>query len=48
MEVLDAGNTIETLGLPSLRELSTFGALSDEVIVDLLTNGVVKRYAKGE
>ncbi|MDH3633445.1 MAG: Crp/Fnr family transcriptional regulator [Gammaproteobacteria bacterium] len=48
MDILDAGKTIETLGLPYLRELSTFGALSDEFIVDLLNNGVVKRYAKGE
>jgi len=48
MEILDADETIENLGLPRLRELSTFGALCDEVIVDLLTNGVVKRYTRGE
>jgi signal-transduction protein with cAMP-binding, CBS, and nucleotidyltransferase domain len=48
MDILDAGKTIETLGLPYLRELSTFGALSDEVIIDLLKNGTIKRYAKGE
>ena len=48
MKVLDAGKTVESLGLPYLRELSSFGALSDEVIVDLLTNGIIKCYAKGE
>ncbi len=48
MEILDAHETIETLGLPYLRELSTFGALSDEVIVDMLTNGLIRRFAKGE
>jgi CRP-like cAMP-binding protein len=48
MQILDATEVIEKLGLPYLRELSTFGALSDPVIVDLLTNGVIKRFAKGE
>jgi signal-transduction protein with cAMP-binding, CBS, and nucleotidyltransferase domain len=48
MEVLDAAEVIETLGLPYLRELSTFGALSDEIIADMLTNGVIKRFEKGE
>jgi len=48
MQILDATEVIEKLGLPYLRELSTFGALSDPVIVDLLTNGVIKRFARGE
>jgi signal-transduction protein with cAMP-binding, CBS, and nucleotidyltransferase domain len=48
MEILDAAEVIETLGLPYLRELSTFGALSDEVIADMLTKGVIKRFDKGE
>ena len=48
MEILDSAKVIETLGLPYLRELSTFGALSDEVITDMLTNGVIKRFDKGE
>jgi signal-transduction protein with cAMP-binding, CBS, and nucleotidyltransferase domain len=48
MEVIDAAEVIETLGFPYLRELSTFGALSDEVIADMLTNGVIKRFEKGE
>lgn len=48
MEILDADEVIETLGLPYLRELSTFGALSDEVIADMLAHGVIKRFEKGE
>ena len=48
MEIIDPVEAIENLGLTRLRELSTFGALSDEVIVDLLTNGVIRRYARGE
>ena len=48
MQILDAGETIEMLGMDYLNELSTFGALSDEVIVNLLENGVIKRYARGE
>ncbi len=48
MEILDSAEVIETLGLPYLRELSTFGALSDEVITSMLTNGVIKRFDKGE
>ena len=48
MEILNAEDVIETLGLPYLRELSTFGALSDAVILDMLTKGVIKRFAKGE
>ena len=48
MEIMDPDETIEKIGFARLRELSTFGALSDEVIVDLMTNGVIKRYARGE
>lgn len=48
MEILDSVEVIETLGLPYLSELSTFGALSDEVITDMLTKGVIKRFDKGE
>jgi len=48
MEVLDAGEIIETLGFEYLNELSTFGALSNEVIADLLSNGVITHFAKGE
>ena len=48
MEVLDAAEVIDTLGFPYLRELSTFGALSDKIIEDMLTHGVIKRFEKGE
>jgi len=48
MEILDAGETIERLGFDYLNELSTFGALSNEAIADLLRNGVIKQYARGE
>jgi signal-transduction protein with cAMP-binding, CBS, and nucleotidyltransferase domain len=48
MDILNADEVVETLGLAYLRELSTFGALSDEVITDMLTNGVIKRFEKGE
>ncbi len=48
MEILDADETVEMLGLDYLNELSTFGALSNEVIVNLLENGVIKHYARGE
>lgn len=48
MQTLDAADVIETLGLPYLRELSTFGALADEVIVDLLTSGIIRRFSRGE
>jgi signal-transduction protein with cAMP-binding, CBS, and nucleotidyltransferase domain len=48
MEILTAAETIERLGLDYLNELSTFGALSNEFIEDLLNNGVVRRYQKGE
>ncbi|MGB5330505.1 MAG: cyclic nucleotide-binding domain-containing protein [Gammaproteobacteria bacterium] len=48
MDILNADEVVETLGLAYLRELSTFGALSDEVITDMLTSGVIKRFEKGE
>lgn len=48
MEILEASELIEKLGLPYFRELSTFGALSDEVIVDLLTHGTITHFEKGE
>jgi signal-transduction protein with cAMP-binding, CBS, and nucleotidyltransferase domain len=48
MKILDAGETIASLGLDFLKELSTFGALSDEVIVDLMTKGLIRQYDKGE
>ncbi len=48
MKILAATEVIESLGFPYLRELATFGALSDEVIEDLLTRGTIKQYDKGE
>lgn len=48
MEILDAEQVIEEYGLPYFRELSTFGALSDEVIRDILQRGVIRSYKQGE
>ena len=48
MEILDASEVIESLGLPYLRELATFGALSDEVILDLLNRGTIRQFKRGE
>lgn len=48
MKTLNADEVIKKFGLPYLRELSTFGALSDEVIADLLENGRIDALDKGE
>lgn len=48
MKILDADETIDKLGLDFLKELSTFGALSDDVIIDLMTKAVIRQYEKGE
>ena len=48
MEILDATETIEMLGFDYLNELSTFGALSNKAIQNLLEKGVIKRFARGE
>ena len=48
MDILDATETIEMLGFEYLNELSTFGALSNKAIVNLLENGVIKHFARGE
>ena len=48
MEILDASAVIESFGLPYFKDLSTFGALPDEIIVDMLSNGIIKQYNKGE
>ena len=39
MEILDPDPLLENLGLPYLRELATFGALSDEAILTLMREG---------
>jgi len=48
VEILDASEVIESLGMHYLRELATFGALSDEVIVDLLKRGTIRQFKRGE
>ena len=48
MQVLRAENVIESLGLPYLRNLSTFGALSGQIIVDMLSTGTIRQLDKGE
>ena len=48
MKIRDADETVKELGWTCLNELSTFGALSNNVIADLLQNGVVRQYQKGE
>ncbi len=48
MQIIDAKEIIEKLGIPYLQELSTFGALSNEVIEDLLEHGKIEGFARGE
>lgn len=48
MKILGSEETIAAFGLPYFRELSTFGALSDEIIVDLLNHGTITHLARGE
>ena len=48
MKILEASEVVETLGIPYLQELSSFGALSEEVILDLLQHGRVEHLQKGE
>ncbi len=48
MKTLDAAEVIERLGISYLQELSTFGALSETVIVDLLQHGRTVQLDKGE
>ena len=48
MEVLQADDVIRSLGLPYLKDLPTFGALSTPIITDLLGNDRIRRLAKGE
>jgi len=48
MQLVDPAEVIESLGMPYLQELSTFGALSDKVILDLVTNGKIEQLDKGD
>ena len=48
MQIVDANEIIDKLGILYMQELSTFGALSPEVITDLLEHGKIERFDKGE
>jgi signal-transduction protein with cAMP-binding, CBS, and nucleotidyltransferase domain len=48
METVATTTLIDTLGMPYFRELSTFGALSDQVIKEILERGTITSIAKGE
>ena len=48
MKIRDADESIKELGWSCLNELSSFGALSNDVIADVLKNGVIRHYQKGE
>lgn len=48
MKILEAAEVIDRLGVPYLQDLSTFGALSKEIIVDLLQHGRIEQLDKGE
>ena len=48
MQMVSADEVIKSLGMAYFRELSTFGALSDCVIVDMLQRGTIRRFDKGE
>ena len=48
MKILDAAEVIDRLGMSYLQDLSTFGALSETVIVDLLQHGRIEQLDKGE
>ncbi len=48
MKILDATEYIDRFGVSHLQELSTFGALSEDVIVDLLRKGRIEQLDKGE
>ena len=48
MLTIDADNVIDKFGIEYFRELSTFGALPDEMILELLRGGTIVRLSKGE
>jgi CRP-like cAMP-binding protein len=48
MKILEASEVVDRLGIPYLQELSTFGALSEEVILELLQHGRIEQLEKGE
>lgn len=48
MQMVSADEVIETLGMAYFKELSTFGALSEDVIADMLQHGTIRQFDKGE
>lgn len=48
MKILDAAEVLDKLGIAYLQELSTFGALAEAVIIELLQQGRVEQLEKGE
>ncbi len=48
METVDATQLVEELGISYFRDLSTFGALSDEAVRAMLERGTIQRLEKGE
>ncbi len=48
MQQVDICEVIDSLGMPCLRELPAFGALSEMAIRDLLAHGEILRLARGE
>lgn len=43
METVDATQLVEELGISYFRDLSTFGALSDEAVRAMLERGTIQR-----
>lgn len=48
MKPLNATEVIDKLGITYLQDLSTFGALSEAVVLELLEHGKIERLEKGE
>lgn len=48
MKTLEAAEVIDRLGITYLQELSTFGALTEAVIIELLQQGRIEQLEKGE
>ncbi len=48
MQMVSADEVIDSLGLAYFKDLSTFGALSDDIIVDMLQGGIIREFDKGE
>ena len=48
MQSLDAAEVIEQLGMPTIREQSSFDEMSDDVIRRLLDDGTILKLDKGE